>query len=79
MESVQSILLWERLDRPRKFQNFQFDMPLDAAQQNWPAFASFERSLAQVIASDPNSIMAYGSEFKLPEILAPLATTRCMI
>jgi hypothetical protein len=47
-------------------------MSLAGARHNWSTFASFDRSLEKVIASDPNSIMAYGSEFKPPEILAPL-------
>jgi hypothetical protein len=71
MDSVKSILLWKRSTAP-SLQDFQFDMSLAAAQHNWSTFESFERSLEKVIASDPNSIMAYGSEFKPPEILAPL-------
>jgi hypothetical protein len=71
MESVKSILSWERPSAP-SLQDFRFDVSLAAAQHNWSTFESFERNLEEVIASDPNSIMAYGSEFKPPEILAPL-------
>jgi hypothetical protein len=71
MECVKSILLWENPTAP-SLQDFQFEMSIAAAQHNWSTFASFDRSLEKVIASDPNSIMAYGSEFKPPEILAPL-------
>jgi hypothetical protein len=71
MGVVQPILLWDRPLAP-SLQDFQFDMSRKAAQHNWSTFESFQRSLDKVIASDPNSIMAYGSEFKPPEILAPL-------
>jgi hypothetical protein len=71
MDSVKSTLLWKRSTAP-SMQDFQFDILLAAAQHNWSTFESFERSLEKVIASDPNSILAYGSEFKPPEILAPL-------
>jgi hypothetical protein len=73
MDSVKSILSWERPTAP-SLQDFRFDMSLAAAQHNWSTFESFGRSLENVIASDPNSIMAYGSEFKPPEVLAPLLT-----
>jgi hypothetical protein len=67
MGVVKSILLWDRPFAP-SLQDFQFVMSHDTAQHKWSTFESFERSLEQVIASDPNSIMAYGSEFKPPEM-----------
>jgi hypothetical protein len=71
MECVKSILLWQ-IPTALSLQDFQFKMSLAAAQHNWSSFSSFDRSLEKVIASDPNSIMAYGSEFKPPQVLAPL-------
>jgi hypothetical protein len=43
--------------------DFQFDISLEAAQHNWWTFESLERILKKVVASDPNSMMACGSEF----------------
>jgi hypothetical protein len=63
MDSVKSILSWERPSAP-SLQDFRLDMSLEAAQHNWSTFESFERNLEKVSASDPNSIMAYGSKFK---------------
>lgn len=71
MECVTSVLLSKRPTAP-SLQDFQFDISLAAAQHNCSTFAAHDRSLENVIASDPNSIMAYGSDFKPPEILAPL-------
>jgi hypothetical protein len=74
--SVKSILLWEPPTAPL-LQAFEFDVSLDAIQHNWLTFESLERSLEKPI--DLNSIMAYGSEFKPLEILAPLldSTSLC--
>jgi hypothetical protein len=67
MGLFKSILIWDHPIAP-SLQDFQFDMSLDAAQHNYSSFESFERSVEKVISSDLDSIIAYGTEFKPPEI-----------
>jgi hypothetical protein len=69
MGLVKSILLCKRPTAPT-LQDFHFRMLLNAAQPNWSNDEFVERSNGKVIASDPNSIKAYGSELKPVEIFA---------
>jgi hypothetical protein len=59
MGLVKSILLCKRPIAPT-LQDFHFRMLLNAAKPNWSNDEFVERSNGKVIASDPNSIKAYG-------------------
>jgi hypothetical protein len=71
LEKVKAVLRWNP-PTPPTLQDFKFELTTEAAEHNWRTFESHGNSLEQVIASDPHSVMAYGSEFKPARILTPL-------
>ena len=62
------------LETPERSHSARFPLRhvTQSRSTNWSTKESVERSNGKVIASDPNSIKAYGSELEAVEILAPL-------